>query len=281
MKTLVAGPWCGEWGWEIMSWQGRVRKLALDGTYDKVMVCCPSRSRHLYADFARQFLDSDDVDGKPDCWWTHAPFQAELARLEARLAEFPDAVRVRPSQRWSLEDQRFIRYGNQEECPSVLRRLLVLHARGPVGRHPERMWPSAKWDELAERLTDDGHRLLAVGTAAQCPPAAMDGRSMPLHEVCNVLACARLALGPSSGPMHLASLCGTPHLPWTDKRKWSAIGNVDNRCRYETLWNPFGTSCRVLDGFGWDPPVVEVRNAVAEFLRRLDAGDVRDVRTAR
>ena len=28
MKTLIAGPWVGEFGWELAAWQGYIRALS-------------------------------------------------------------------------------------------------------------------------------------------------------------------------------------------------------------------------------------------------------------
>jgi hypothetical protein len=54
-----------------------------------------------------------------------------------------------------------------------------------------------------------------------------------------LLANADIVIGPSSGPMHLASLCGAPHVTWTDK--------ASTKRRYLGGWNPHKTPCIVLD----------------------------------
>jgi len=82
------------------------------------------------------------------------------------------------------------------------------------------------------------------------------------------MAATRLVVGPSSGPMHLASLCGTPHLVWTDQIRYSAI-QVNNRKRYETLWNPFCTPCWVLDTQGWAPLPSFVLEEILYCLERF------------
>ena len=62
--------------------------------------------------------------------------------------------------------------------------------------------------------------------------------------------------------MHLSSLCGTPHVVWTNTAV-TAVGNVTNRERYEKLWNPLGTRVVVVDQpHGWNPEVEQILEAV-------------------
>ena len=35
-KTLIAGPWVGEFGWELFAWHGYVRTLAKQ--YDRIII---------------------------------------------------------------------------------------------------------------------------------------------------------------------------------------------------------------------------------------------------
>jgi hypothetical protein len=56
--------------------------------------------------------------------------------------------------------------------------------------------------------------------------------------------------------MHLASLCGCPHVTW-----YTADTHPNLRRRYELEWNPFGTRTLFLPGK--PPPPCEVAVAVA------------------
>src|SRR5689334_9170193 len=53
-ETLFAGPFLGEFGWELMSWQGFVRKLSRG--YRRTVVYCPRGREALYADFAAEII---------------------------------------------------------------------------------------------------------------------------------------------------------------------------------------------------------------------------------
>jgi ADP-heptose:LPS heptosyltransferase len=112
---------------------------------------------------------------------------------------------------------------------------------------------------------DHGVKMASIGTQAYYPKITADLRNIPLNETADLLAGAKLAIGPSSGPMHLASLCGTRHIVWTDDKFWSAA-KMNNRTRYESMWNPLKTPCTVVDQYGWDPPVAVITSLVLKGL---------------
>ncbi len=49
-RTLIVVPYVGEFGWELMNWQGRVRHLARLDDFERVVVCAQPDRRPLYAD---------------------------------------------------------------------------------------------------------------------------------------------------------------------------------------------------------------------------------------
>jgi hypothetical protein len=65
--------------------------------------------------------------------------------------------------------------------------------------------------------------------------------------------------------MHLASLCGTPHLVWTDKKKYAR--GISSRAKYEWRWNPHKTKAIVIDSEGFDPAVSTVYKEINSFLK--------------
>ena len=52
--TLFAGPFLGEFGWELLCWQGFVRKVSR--RYKTVIVYCPEGREALYRDFADRII---------------------------------------------------------------------------------------------------------------------------------------------------------------------------------------------------------------------------------
>ena len=51
-KHLLAGPWVGEFGWELFAWQAYIRSLSRH--YDKTTIICRPTSHSIYTDFCRQ-----------------------------------------------------------------------------------------------------------------------------------------------------------------------------------------------------------------------------------
>ena len=72
--------------------------------------------------------------------------------------------------------------------------------------------------------------------------------------------------------MHLASLCGTPHVVWTN-RKIYRMGK-SSRQKYESWWNPLGTPVAILDHAGFSPTLKAVMSAARDMLdAQADRGD--------
>jgi len=259
MTPLVAGPWIGEFGWELMSWQGALRVIAESR---EVIVCCKRGHSFLYSDFTKRFVEHDLDIVRPDCWGGKAVDQSAYYLLVAELTRL--GVLIRPSGLITMDLQKFIRYGMPDRTPEN-RFDVIMHARAPLN-DPKRAWPAEKWEELTELLMDHNVKMASVGTQAYYPKITADLRNIPLNDLMDLFAGAKLAIGPSSGPMHLASLCGTEHIVWTDNKYWSAI-KMNNRTRYESAWNPLKTPCIVVDQYGWDPPVAAIASLV---LKRLD-----------
>lgn len=259
-KRLVAGPFVGEFGWELMQWQGLVRRMAHG--YDEVHVAAPKGHEALYQDIANFHYIPLEPYGTPDCWRIESDLGYSIQPTLSLLRKMRGDL-ISPAGRMAISQQRFIRYGTKRAEADV-----VLHARGPIGKRPQHAWPQEDWDVLVNHLHDEGiHRIVAIGTQAYCPAGARDFRHAPLQEVMDLLAGASICIGPSSGPMHLASLCGTPHVVWTDDQIYGAIGTT-NRVRYETLWNPLKTPVTVLDQHGWHPPAKVVLAATLKGLEK-------------
>lgn len=244
MSRLVAGPWLGEFGWELMSWQGYIRKRAKE--FDEVYVCGPAASQALYSDFVTRYIPYDSRVGIKNCWRREQPNYPELSSLEANLKM--GGPLLKPGGLISCDKQDFIPFGRKQ---SQLSFDVVVHARKPIGKHPEHSYSQENWDELMTGLLDAGLRVAAIGTEAFLPAGAADMRERDLSEVLDLIASCKFTAGPSSGPTLLSLLCKTPTLVWTDKRWWSAIRGTD-RERIETIWNPLRTASIIADDAGWN-----------------------------
>lgn len=256
---LVAGPWVGELGWEIACWQGRVRKAAAG--HARTVVCCPVGHGVLYRDFADEIREAD-VPGVRDCWKVSG--DGGRGRTVSASLDVLGGVRLVPDRRYAPEEQDFVSLRR----PGPEGFDVVVHARGRFGPRASDSWPADQWDRLCGRLLGAGLTVACIGHPGQSlrPAGCIDRRSVRLETAVGLLSASRLAAGPSSGPMVLASFCLTRHVVWGDRRVWTASGGVTIREKFEKAWSPFGTRCRVIDDHGWRPPVDRVAEAVFEEL---------------
>jgi len=258
-ETLFAGPWVGEFGWELMNWQGFLRKLA--PRYQRVIVSCRAGQEALYADFAHEFV-LHDIRGEANCnRLLRLDTPEELARVLALVP--PGADLLRPLGSQPHERQHFVKFG---VARTDLATDIVIHPRGR-DHGSDRNWSRENWQRLFELLAPLGLRIGCIGLSNATQKLEGDFielRDRPLLETLDVLASTRLVVGPSSGPMHLASLCGTPHLVWADLQRY-ARGQT-SRIKYESTWNPLGTKALVLDQWGFQPPPEAIAREIASFL---------------
>lgn len=258
MRVLFADAPSSEFGWELMSWQAYVRAQA--PKYNKVIVCTTQGREPLYSDFCKEFI-VHNVGLLRDCHKYHKVYDPRAwKQFEGRKRKAIRDLRqgnhkvhvVRPDRLIDARSQKFIRYGDADQARDQGHQFdVVLHARNKRsndGYYSVYNWPVERWNSVVVALNKGGLRVAAVGTHAEAwlPDGAEDLRGLPLDKLMNLMAASDLVIGPSSGPMHLASLCGTPHFVWTGKH-YSTTINAYNRDRYETLWNPFKTPCTVLD----------------------------------
>lgn len=239
-----------EFGWETAIWQAKVRYLR--SQTQKLIVATTAGREALYE---RCGVDQFVVHNVPmvrDVWrpvmiYDHDAWRRHGDALRRVTHSTPGTRRITAGNTSVARFSAYIRYG--EGTPKS--NYVVLHARNRAATtaHARRHnWPKQKWDKLAAALLADGIPVVAIGTPEEAllPAGAEDARGIPLEDTIKLLAGAQLVAGPSSGPLHLASLCGTPHVVWTDRAYNGSIG-ATNRVRYENLWNPLRTPCVVLD----------------------------------
>lgn len=265
-RTLVAGPFVGEFGWELMGWQGFIRKISR--AYERTIVISRPSSEYLYRDFATEFLPWDPGP-------VHTDYYECVGGPTYQGPQFPDADRIEPGPfelmvRFARENlQEFVMLGTEQRPAADAPFDLVIHARlipalpGSGNKHM-RNWPSVNWDELVNQLP--GIRIAAIGRKelAYCPAGVTDLRDSPLEEQCAVLHHTRCCAGPSSGAMHLAALCGSPLVVWTSDAYNDMGGNTQ---RYLFGWNPFGVPVTVIVRGGCMAPVDVVARSILRRVR--------------
>ena len=105
-------------------------------------------------------------------------------------------------------------------------------------------WSVENWSKLRDLLGNK--KIACIGTKQES--GIIDGtddlRDIDIQELLNVMRNSTCAFGPSSGPMHLASLCGLPHVVWSIPQ---------NKVRYEENWNPLKTKILFDSEHDWHP----------------------------
>lgn len=250
----------GEFGWELMSWQGFLRRIA--PRYTEVVVVCQRGHEPLYSDFTNKFI-THTIGGRKDRWFLcDTAEKMELGKLKHSLLR-NTGTRMQPARFVPPRDQKFVKYGKAKNAPYHFD--VLLHARLPIGKQRFRQWDTAICDEFAAGLVKRGISVAAIGTEAYAPPGVKDLRNIPLDSLMDVMAASKLLVSPASGPVLLSALCGLPFLSWCVPDYKSCVGTTD-RDRLENLWNPFKTKCRVLDQHGWKPAAPVLLDNVEQML---------------
>ncbi len=279
---LIVAPYVGEFGWELMNWQGRVRWELMRRGAASVILCAAPDRRALYRDLTDQPgvrfcpMPTFDWPGRPnddhrvgaddmpiDADTLQALVQARVSRVLAQCGMDADGSDwLMPTYRshlWSASasEQSFV--GLRVPVATRFDVLLV-----PRVRHHavERNQSAAWWSELADRLR-------AAGLCVEFYPGNI-GSAVAM------LSSAKLAAGASTGGLHLAGLCGCPHYVWGSgaEQRWTAW-RMTNRQRYETLWNPLATPC-IYDEIGWQPSIEQVVAGILKALRRIGLDETSD-----
>ena len=231
MNVLLCGPdYYMEMGWRLMRYQGIIRAMA--PMYDKTVVI--TNEFGIYKDFAE------------DASTAHIGDKSMWKAMGAKI------TRVEPSREFCCNPkaiQKFHRYRVHEKGHQII----TIHARNrKVGAN--RNWSKENWDELVMLLHKQGFVVASIGTDVMDIAVDIDYRNVTFGQLCTIIATSKLVVGPSSGPMHIASIIGTPHVVWSHKGKQN-LGEITgtNRERYETVWNPFQCKVRVIDEYGWQP----------------------------
>ena len=247
-RVAFHGPWVGEFGWEVAWWQGVCRKNAHD--YDYNIVSSYPGHEGFYEDFADEF-QAHNLEGQPMCSWANG--------LKGDF-EYPSVTKVfaPPDKKFvPKEEQELIQFG--KDSPNTTYDVLI-----GVSEHGRKQYE--EWDILLEYLK--GKKIACFGKTGKYPDGLLEGtddiRDIPVKELTEYMAGAKVVLGPCTGAMHLASYCKANIVVWSDTGGYTWGQTL--RRRFEDILNPFGNSVEVIDKYGWKPPVQEVINAVAKFF---------------
>lgn len=249
-QVVFFGPWIGEFGWEIATWQAWCRREAKK--YDKVYMCSYPDMEALYKDFAT-FIPHRHT--KRHVVW--AP--REGVKYSGIRYRIPHDVthHVLP-----IKDYRaggdFIRFGDNPNSQYSC----LIHA----GLHEEadkqiKNYPKESWTQIVAGLPPD---TACIGTKRDLHiEGTIDLRGIPLTDLMNYMTGCKVLAGGSSGPLCLGLLCGTRSVIW------GPLGNTFGETlekRLTTTWNPLNADVTYISQGGWRPGPAVVLDQIQAVL---------------
>lgn len=250
--VLYAGPWVGEFGWELAWWNPLVRHRAR--SYDRTVIASHASSRYLY-EFSDEFIPLKTDSGRS--FW-EGTLDGDPPRVEADAIFAPEEV-FSPGWHGRHHGLREWRRLKPLGCVRVADVLCAFRPpkAGVVGKE----YPHGMCRELVDLLLLRGLTVACYGGPDNYWfEGSIDLRGCSLGEQCGALGAAKCAIGPSSGTMHLASLCECPVVTWFTPDTHPGL-----RLRYLREWNPFGAPVAFLKAK--PPPVGEVACAARSISR--------------
>ena len=261
MKTLFAGPFVGEFGWELFCWQGILRKYTEVSDFDKVIISGRSSTKFLYEDFYDKHIVYEPDVYEPDSFFNRGkmtnlpkpPSGCTYLPYNHLLTHYTPAI-ARDESIWKPKlQQKFIKYGKKINTDIKI----LIHSRntdGAAGITSIRNWDKNKFEEIVNNFNDIKFASIGTKHASNHIIGTEDLRN---KHIVDYMTSADLIIGPSSGPMHLASLCGLKHLVW---------GAANNINRYKYDWNPFNTEMEYIVSNDWNPSTKQIINKMENML---------------
>lgn len=233
--------WAGELGW-LATWFAPILRLRAQN-YSEVRISLHPEWNYLVNDFAKttplkvnyssaSFWDGEiEEDMEP-------PKGYEILRPGTLFIECgsrePDLM-SRPAGDEKLEPRKWRKLGieNRKKKADIL-----CSFRPPKAFKGKditaKSYPLDLTEDLVGRLLATGNTVAAIGDMDNYFDSRMiDLRMMPLIDLCGAMRMAKCVVGPSSGPIHIASLSECPVVTW------NASNNQQSQYRYTDHLNPF------------------------------------------
>ena len=275
MRVLIVGPFLGELGWELFSWQPYVRSLFMQNGFD-ICIVYGKPGRDCLYNFA-EYRPIEVFEEESECNFIHN-FEQHRNELEKmsneiiqtnkkeidsfqffwfnNLPKLNDAMYMagRPNLIEPLADTDNYKMPNDKKriCLCVRNRQLS----------DFRNWDFENWYELIEKLKED-YNVCVVGNINdegwKVPDDIVDlTNQTTINDCVDVFSNVDLVVGGSTGLMHLASRMGKPHLVW---------GVPKNTRRYgETNW--FGADYKVFTDKAWMPDVEDIHPLIVDYFEK-------------
>ena len=280
MREFFAGPWIGEFGWELFVWHGFLRHMATK--FDHVTIACRTGHDLLYADFADNIIYYDPEIEETDMWKNHKESNHHnFFQYYASPDGTPNTMIVHNDvfqSRWWLDElwrkrQDFNSFGVHNNLIEYDVLLIVRNTN--KCRSGFRNWPVGHATHFVNVLRGAGLTVACVGKkdSALWIPGTTDCRDCSLETLARVMAHSRVIVGPQCGPIHFATLCLLPQVCWQTHSEHAHRVKVD--------WNPFKVPVATLPSPNdtywrgrkvWTPPMDAL---VTETIQMLNKGATR------
>jgi hypothetical protein len=274
MRTLYGGCWVGEFGWELFCWQGYLRKRSK--LFDRCYIACKKGHEILYQDFSTTFPQDIEFE-EADMWDCKGYSPPSFEKIFGHSLKKGDEYHCskKPILRYDhthrldnqplfakFKEQDFVPYGEEGNYDYDI----IIHARNKQNKvnagmnSNYRNWNLDKWNEFFKKMSK--FKIACIGTKKSALHIGGDDkRNVTLKDLCNILKNTKVVVGPSSGPMHLASLCKTPQVLW-----YGPPYDELNVNRYKKDWNPFNIRVEILRDDKWDVNVRDVVKKVEKII---------------
>ncbi len=260
MNILLAGPYVGEFGWELFCWQAYVRKQSKK--FDKTIVVGRPTNEALYSDFCDEYIKFDPESFKTNAYMCYEAKSAnhiinKIPHTHYLSGNFNIGMHYHgyliDSKGWFKNEQIFHKYNFNTSSKKYD---IIFHCRNK-STGDERNWSIDKWIEL-KKLLSDKLKIACIGNVeAFYIDGTDDLRNIDLKELISIMNNSKIIVGPSSGPMHLATLSGLKHLVWTTDF---------NISRYTKDWNPFNTDTTLYTEEGWNPSPIKIKELIEKEI---------------
>jgi ADP-heptose:LPS heptosyltransferase len=237
LRILFAPIFPGELGWEIINYVPYINYLCSLKQYHEVHIEVRPGREALYpmgTHFYSVALDTHKAMGN------NGPSGSSKAYKKLKKQKYSiDLAKVPHGGCSYVKNRKFLKYEATSESlskwdlPSNAVSLLVRGRK--KGSHKNLSLDY--WLRLCEFLVDQSYTPIISGLKETIDLGSPQGcinlqDQTTMADLIAILQKSRFAIGQSTGPAHLASLCGIPHAVWGAKRI---------KERYISSWNPYNT----------------------------------------
>lgn len=264
--VLIAGPYVGEFGFELMHWQGYIRKRI--SHYKEVHIITYPERDYLY----------------PSCHVHYHNIRLEKAGYGYGLLSPTQQKKIVIAKAKELGLKKYDILTSGHLCTKYHRRFLwgqrfelfqeppldgenrnlAFHIRSVDKDGPDKAknYPHNLADQLAVLCLKRGYKICCIGHPdyAYCPSGCEDLRSADLKKSVAAICSAKIVVGENSGASHLANLCGKPTVLWASSQ-W--------RIDFSLRWNPFSVPIFVAANNTHTPPPPVVMHAIDKAIETM------------